>query len=193
MVKHLFICAVLWFAVAPSTAQAQFDFKQSCLELYQPVTPLKDSGEVHSPKKATVMSAIIPGLGQVYNQKYWKVGVIYAAAFGIGYGIKYNSDSMRNYQNALIAELDTLPSTVNYWYPDLSVDKIRSERNYYRKNRDRLILGAGLLYALQIIDANVDAHLREFEVNKDLAIKANPGYMILQNRVRPSFGLTLTF
>ena len=139
------------------------------------------------------MSAIIPGLGQVYNQKYWKVGFIYAAAFGIGYGIDYNNDSMQRYQRALIAELDTSAATVNTWYPNLSVDKIRSERNYYRQNRDRLILGAGLLYALQIIDANVDAHLREFEVNEDLAIKARPGYMILRNRVRPSFGLTLTF
>ncbi|MBO6516785.1 MAG: hypothetical protein JJ975_09565, partial [Bacteroidia bacterium] len=137
--------------------------------------------------------AIIPGLGQIYNKKYWKVGLIYAAGFGIGYGIQYNMDSLKNYQKALIAELDEDTSTKNLWYPYLSVDKIRSERNFYRKNRDRLILGAGLLYALQIIDANVDAHLREFEVNKDLAIKPNPGFMVQNRRVQPTLGFSLRF
>ena len=177
------------------TSQAQFNFKDKCNELnaYSLGLPLKDSGEFHSPKKATIMSAIIPGLGQVYNKKYWKVGVIYAAGFGLGYGLKINTDSLKGYQNALIAELDDDSTTINYWYPNLAVDKIRSERNYYRKTRDQMILGLGLLYVLQIIDANVDAHLREFDVNEDLAIKPQPSFMIVNRRVLPSAGFTLRF
>ncbi len=192
-IRIILVCIVFFGAIG--SVSGQLYFKQACLDLTQPYQPLplNDSNSVHNPKKATILSAIIPGLGQVYNQKYWKVGLIYAAGFGIGYGIKYNTDSLKNYQKALIALLDTFDSTENIWYPSLSVDKIRSERNFYRKNRDRLILGAGLLYALQIIDANVDAHLREFDINKDLAIKPNPGFMVLNRRVQPTLGFSLRF
>lgn len=190
--KRIFILIIV--CTFAGTTFGQFHFKQACLELndYQQVS-LKDSNEEHSPKKAAIMSAIIPGLGQVYNQKYWKVGLLYVAGFGIGYGIKYNMDSLKNYQNALIAELDEDSTTENYWYPNLAVDKIRSERDFYRKNRDRLILGAGLLYALQIIDANVDAHLREFDINEDLAVKPNPGFMVQNRQLRPTLGLSFRF
>lgn len=192
--KCHWICLVLLLFVGQA-ANAQFNFRAECMLVNQPYNqlPIKDSNEVHSPKKATIMSAIIPGLGQVYNQKYWKVGVLYGAAFAIGYGIKVNSDSLKGYQSSLIAELDTFSNTVNYLYPNLSVDKIRSERDYYRKNRDQLALAAGLLYALQIIDANVDAHLREFDVNDDLAFKPNPGFVIANNRMMPSLGFSLRF
>lgn len=177
------------------TSQAQFDFRTQCASLneYRFIPPLKDSGEVHSPKKATIMSAIIPGLGQVYNGKYWKVGLIYAVAGGLGYGLKVNIDSLKGYQSSLIAELDDDTTTINYLYSNLAVDKIKSERNYYRKTRDQMILGLGLLYILQIIDANVDAHLREFEVNEDLAIQPQPGFMIVNQRLLPSAGVRLKF
>ena len=148
---------------------------------------------MHNPKKATIMSAIIPGLGQVYNKKYWKVGLLYAAGAGLGYGLKINTDSLKGYQSSLIAELDDDSTTINYLYADLAVDKIRSERNYYRKTRDQMILGLGLLYILQIIDANVDAHLREFDVNEDLAFKPQPSFIVVNRKVLPSAGFSLRF
>lgn len=177
------------------SSQAQFDFRTQCASLneFRHLPPIKDSGEVHSPKKATIMSAIIPGLGQVYNGKYWKVGLIYAAGAGLGYGLKLNTDSLKGYQSSLIAELDDDTTTINYLYEGMAVDKIKSERNYYRKTRDQMILGLGLLYILQIIDANVDAHLREFDVNEDLAIQPKPGFMIVNQRVLPSAGFRLRF
>jgi hypothetical protein len=177
------------------TSQAQFDFKSECasLQQYQYHLPLKDSGEYHSPKKATIMSAIIPGLGQVYNGKYWKLGILYAAGGGLGYGLKINIDSLKGYQSSLVAELDDDSNTVNYLYEGMAIDKIRSERNYYRKTRDQMILGLGLLYVLQIIDANVDAHLREFDVNEDLAIKPKSGFIIVNQRILPSAGFRLRF
>ena len=176
-----------------TTANAQFDFREQCNMVQMSNSrlrssfPIQDSNEVHSPKKATIMSAIIPGLGQVYNKKYWKVGVLYAAGFGLGYGLKYNNDSLKGYQKALVQEIE---GDTNYIYPDLSRDKINSERDFYRNNRDRLILGFGLLYALQIIDANVDAHLREFDVNKDLAWKPKPSYISVNGRLSPALGLS---
>jgi len=193
MMRNVFILIVL--GIVSSSCQAQFDFRSQCamIHQYDAFVPLKDSNEVHSPKKATIMSAIIPGLGQVYNGKYWKVGLIYAAGGGLLYGLKFNTDSLKGYQSSLIAELDDDSTTTNYLYPSLAVDKIRSERNYYRKKRDQMILGMGLLYALQIIDANVDAHLREFDVNEDLAFQPKPGFIVANQRVMPSMGFRLRF
>lgn len=178
-----------------STSYAQFNFRVECAELneFKPLTPLKDSNEFHSPKKATIMSAIIPGLGQIYNKKYWKTGLIYAAGAGLGYGLKYNMDSLKGYQSSLIAVMDTIDATTNYLYKTLSQAELLRERNYYRKKRDQMILGLGLLYALQIIDANVDAHLREFDVNEDLAWKPNPGFLLANRKILPSFGFSLRF
>ncbi|MFT7592289.1 MAG: hypothetical protein ACI9UJ_002221 [bacterium] len=191
---RLFISLIIIGCVSISS-QAQFDFRTQCASLneFRYLPPIKDSGEVHSHKKATTMSAIIPGLGQVYNGKYWKVGLIYAAGAGLGYGLKLNTDSLKGYQSSLIAELDDDTTTINYLYEGMAVDKIKSERNYYRKTRDQMILGLGLLYILQIVDANVDAHLREFDVNEDLAIQPKPGFMIVNQRVLPSAGFRLRF
>lgn len=155
---------------------------------------LKDSGEVHSPKKATIMSAVIPGLGQAYNQKYWKIGIIYAGFIGLGYGYKYNNDSMKRYQQALDYRIDGDTNTIDPFYPLLSDNKIKQERNYYRTNRDRIIIGIVALYALQIIDANVDAHLKEFEINKELSLRIRPqmGFVPMAG-FRPSLCMTLSF
>ena len=146
------------------------------------------------PKRATIMSAIIPGLGQIYNEKYWKVGVIYTAGFVMGYGMKYNVDSLRRYQNALNARVDTSSATIDTRYPHLTDAKVTDERNYYRRNRDMLILGFVGVYALQIIDANVDAHLREFELNKDLTLKITPDVGLWRgNQLRTGISFKLTF
>jgi hypothetical protein len=178
-----------------SLCYGQFSFKTECAGLYDygQIAPLKDSNEVHSPKKAAIMSAFIPGLGQVYNGKYWKTGLVYVAGAGLGYALKWNNDSLKGYQSSLVGLLDDDTTTTNYLYPDLAVDKIRGERNYYRKKRDQMILGLGLLYALQIIDASVDAHLREFEINEDLAWKPRPGFILANQRVLPSVGISFHF
>lgn len=135
---------------------------------------LKDSGEIHSPKKATIMSAIVPGLGQMYNEKYWKTGIVYVGAGVLGYLYKLNTDSLRSYQVALDARIDGDPNTNDTKYAFFSDSKVISERDYYRNNRDRVIIGFVALYALQVIDANVDAHLKEFEVNEDLSLRVDP-------------------
>ena len=145
------------------------------LSFYVP-TNLRDSNEIHSPKKATIMSAIIPGLGQAYNEKYWKTGFIYLSATALGYLYKLNTDSLRDYEQALTARIDGDANTVDNKYPFFSDAKVKSERDYYRSNRDRVIIGFFALYALQIIDANVDAHLKEFEINEDLALKFDPNW-----------------
>ncbi len=155
---------------------------------------LKDSNSTSDYKRATIMSAIIPGLGQIYNEKYWKVGIIYTAGFIMGYGMKYNVDSLRQYQKALNARVDTSSATVDNWYPQLTDAKVTGERDYYRRNRDMLILGFIGVYALQIIDANVDAHLKEFEINDDLSFKISPDIQMgINNQIRTGLSFRLRF
>lgn len=153
-----------------------------------------DSG-YHSPKRATIYSAILPGLGQFYNKKYWKVGLIYGGGIALGVFLDRNLDSMNSYQNALDARLDTISGTVDNRYADLSDAKVIQERNYYRRNRDMLILGFIGLYALQVIDANVDAHLREFEINDELSMSVDPdfGYSFAQRQWNSQLRLSLHF
>lgn len=158
---------------------------------YRPDFRVRDSS-AHSPVRATVYSAIFPGLGQIYNQKYWKAGIVYAGALGLGYFFKVNSDSMKSYQRAVDARFDTSATTIDYRYSWMSDAKVLQERNYYRRNRDMLILGFIGLYALQIIDANVDAHLREFEINKDLSMKLDPDLRYMPGKDNWSVGLGIT-
>jgi len=166
-------------------------------EDYQPTStllPLRDSNSTSDYKRATIMSAIVPGLGQIYNEKYWKVGIIYTAGFIMGYGMKYNVDSLRQYQKALNARVDTSAATIDNWYPQLTDAKVTGERDYYRRNRDMLILGFIGVYALQIIDANVDAHLKEFEINEDLSFKISPDIQMgINNQIRTGLSFRLRF
>ena len=147
-----------------------------------------------NPRKATIYSAFLPGLGQIYNAKYWKAAIVYAGFAGITAGFIYNQKEYKSYQNAVNVRFDTLASTVDTRYPDLMDGTVISNRNYYRRNRDICILMYVGLYALNIIDANVDAHLQEFKINKDLSLGWQPALGISQSgRLRSTLALALTF
>jgi hypothetical protein len=125
-----------------------------------------------SPRKASIMSAIIPGLGQAYNKKYWKIPVIYGAFGGLAYVFISNNDKYNFYRTNHIAESDEDPETVNATI--LSGDQLQKEKLYYRKFRDLSAFGIGIVYIFNILDANVDAHLRTFDVSDDLGVSFRP-------------------
>lgn len=127
----------------------------------------------HSPKKAAIMSAALPGLGQIYNRKYWKLPIIYAGLGTLGYLITFNSIQYSFYRKAYLAKIDDDPLTVDE-FPFASEDGLRQRLNQHRRTRDMLIAGAMLVYALNIIDASVDAHLFEFDVSDDLSLRVEP-------------------
>lgn len=129
----------------------------------------------HSPTKATIMSAVIPGLGQIYNKKYWKVPVIYAG-FGImTYFIVTNVDEYINYKCAYIEKMNG-DTTGNYAYlvTKYSAENLLSAREYYRRNTEISILISAIWYVLNIIDATVDAHLFTYNISKDLTLRWEP-------------------
>ncbi|MBC7862673.1 MAG: hypothetical protein IAF38_06835 [Bacteroidia bacterium] len=116
-------------------------------------------------KKATVLSACFPGLGQIYNKKYWKVPVIYVVMGGLGYSILKNNTNYQRYRKALLYRADGDSTTVDEFNTKYTEDNLVTLKRSYRRYRDLSILGACLIYVIQIIDANVDGHLTNFDVD----------------------------
>jgi len=123
--------------------------------------------KIHSPAKASIMSAIFPGLGQIYNKKYWKLPIIYG---GIGYAtvmaIQNRSDFVfiRDQYVILFKENDN----------DTRLTSLQTSYEESRKTSERFYIIAGLLYVLNIVDASVDAHLFHFDVSNDLSFEFSP-------------------
>jgi len=132
-----------------------------------------DPSQLKDPKKAALYSAVLPGLGQAYNKKYWKIPLIYGGFFALGYYIDWNNDNYNLYRSALFSIIDGNDDTVNP-FPGFSESQLRQITDEFKRNRDMLVILTGVLYALNIIDAHVDAHLKEFDINEDLALSLKP-------------------
>jgi hypothetical protein len=129
----------------------------------------------HSPHKATLYSLALPGLGQAYNKKYWKIPIIYAGFAGLGYLIVTNKNQYTKYKNALEYDPND-PNAVSNEYVKLSESQLKSGRDLYRKNLDLSIILTALWWALNIVDATVDAHLFKFDVTEDLSLRVEPDF-----------------
>ncbi len=135
----------------------------------------KDSGvKKHSPTKAAIFSAVIPGAGQIYNKKYWKVPIIYGLMGTATYFMVVNRELLKDYKEDLNYATDTSSLTVPINFPNTSTENLAANRDFRKQNRDYAIIAMGLVYALNIIDATVDAHLFEFNVNQKLSGKIEP-------------------
>lgn len=153
-------------------------------------TGIFDSTGWDHAKKATVLALVLPGAGQIYNKKYWKAGIVYAGVGGLIYMYKWNSDSLRHYQTIYTSKI-TADTTAVDLAPLRSDASIKNERDFHRRYRDISIIGFVALYALQAIDANVDAHLKEFRVNKDLSMKVTPDIYAVKPGLGRYNGLTV--
>ena len=134
-------------------------------------------------RKASLMSAILPGLGQAYNKKYWKIPIIYAGIGGFGYMFLNNNKQYNLYRSNVRAYNDGDSTTVPSM-PQYSSDQSQILKLEYRKFRDFAVIGFSIIYLINIIDANVDAHLKTFDVSDDLSIHISPW----QNTYRTSNG-----
>jgi hypothetical protein len=143
----------------------------------------KDLTNVHSPKVASICSAIIPGLGQVYNKKIWKVPIIYVGLGTLLYYLDRNNTRYRDYKELI--GIDTLiieGKTITGSELDGYKTKFRVYRDSYRRSRDLDIIGIAAIYILNIIDANVDANLYDYDVSDKLSFHWEPAYMKLDNK-----------
>ena len=138
----------------------------------------------HDPRKATLYSTFCPGLGQIYNHKYWKLPLVYAAVGIPAYFYFDNKSWYKKCQYALAAILDTPISPAKLAKVDPKLrsfvssgddNTLRSARNEYRKDQDYSVIFFLLFWGLQIVDATVDAHLMDFDVSTDLTLHLQDG------------------
>ncbi|MEP6616749.1 MAG: DUF5683 domain-containing protein [Ginsengibacter sp.] len=147
-----------------------------------------------NPRKATFRSAIIPGWGQAYNKKYWKIPIIYAALGTTGGIFFYNLTIYKLLKQAVIYKSDTIPGNdalIDPRFINLSLESIRTYRNNYRQNIDYSVLFFLIFWGLNVVDATVDAHLKSFDVGNDLGLKIKPGYNYVTHTPGITFLLSL--
>lgn len=143
--------------------------------------------------KAAIYSALLPGAGQVYNKSYWKVPVLYGGIAALAYFIDFNQRNYTTFRKAYIYrnDLDTT-TTSSDDLSNYSNDDLLVRRDYYRRNRDFCYIIAGVVYVLNIIDAYVDAHLKDFDVSDDLSLHTHP-YFNIDGTGSPVAGISLCF
>jgi hypothetical protein len=163
------------------------------------------------PHRATMLAIALPGLGQIYNRKYWKVPVVYVGFGAILYAANYNGSRYNTHLKAYQDLTDAFPETRSYlelkgleevdpddfdqylnpssysWYKD----RILRSVDYYRKYRDLSYIGIALWYMVSILDANVDASLFNYDVSDDLDIEIGPVQVPLEGQVTQGLGVTM--
>jgi len=140
--------------------------------------------KVYDPKVAARRSAIIPGWGQIYNKKYWKLPIVYGGLGVTGYIFVNNIKIYKEYKFAYSARIKAQPPTLDSTdyneldniYKVLSPNSIRSARDEFRRYVDYSALIFILLWGLNVVDAAVDAHLKNFDISPDLSLQVRPGY-----------------
>ena len=185
----LFLCLIVF---SPSRSFAQQDSTESAPTENATAKALKKAKHkaiYGDARKATIMSACLPGLGQIYNRKYWKAPIIYAALGGLVYWGIDNQNKYQYYSDNLRLEAATGSNNTPYNQDQLTVLK-----NQNKKYRDYAIMGSALVYLLNVVDANVDAHLKTFDVSNDLSLHIKPysdfGY---RNTIHSGLTFQLTF
>lgn len=190
--------AFFLFLILSGSYSALSQVKKKKIEINPADSSLLES---HSPGKASLYSAILPGLGQFYNKKYWKIPIVYAGFGTLGYSVTYNQRGFTKYKKAYIDFTDELPETQSYldliggnldpvdFDPVLHPDtydsqqeqwfskQLRKNMDYSRRNRDLSYIGLIGWYLLNIVDATVDAHLFDYDIGDDLSLKVEPRLM----------------
>ena len=153
------------------------------------------------PTKAVWFAALFPGLGQVYNRRYWKLPIVVGGYLGLAYATSWNNGMLRDYTKAYTDLLDKDPDTRSYMdlfapgVKEENLDKtwlqnvINSRRNYFRRNRDLCIICMIGVYLIAMVDAYVDASLSHFDITPDLTVDLAPALIQDGRNTRPSVGL----
>lgn len=158
-------------------------------------TAPKDSSDWrqrHSPGRATLFSAVLPGAGQLYNRKYWKAPLVWGALGTSLYFVQRNGKEFRRYKDAYIAVTDGDPSTSDEFNGRVSAQQLLDVTDTYRKWRDMSYIAVGLIYVLNIVDASVDANFVRFDVSRDLTLGLGPSWD-LTGQGAPGVSLNLAF
>jgi hypothetical protein len=173
---------------------------------------------VVSPIKATMLAAAFPGMGQIYNRKYWKIPIVYAGFGALGYSIVFNTQNFNTYLSGYQDLTDDIAETNSYadllkntpytpeqidkalgsdeYDPQIAAwieDQLKNAVYYYRRYRDLSYIGVALWYIITIVDANVDASLADFDVGDNLSINIEPVALHTMGSSGFGMGIRLTF
>ena len=188
----------------PVEVEAEMEGDTIKTVLVHPNSPYGLNGERFfnpDPTRAVWMSVLFPGLGQVYNRRYWKLPIIVGGFMALGYGTTWNNGQYQDYSQAYRDLLDNDPSSnsyMNFFPPNTdegSLDKtwltnvMKSRKDFYRRNRDLCIIAMVGVYLLCIVDAYVDASLAHFDISPDLSMDVAPTLMIQPGHTKPGVGL----
>lgn len=159
--------------------------------------PMPDSLRFNpDPGRALWLSALCPGLGQIYNRRFWKLPIVVGAFVGLAYGTSWNQRMLNDYTRAYRDAVDDDPDTRSYmdFYPPTTKEEdinmewlqraLKNKKNYYRRYRDICILSMVGVYLINLIDAYVDASLAHFDISPDLSMNVKPAIV-----TRPDAGL----
>ncbi len=149
---------------------------------------LKEEYNPLAPATAAFYSAVLPGLGQAYNKKYWKIPIIYA---GMGAGIYFYIQNTEDYNRFRDAYKRRLAGFEDDEFQGISDSRLRDAQKTAGRNKNVSIIVSIVFYMLNIIDANVDAHLRQYNISEDLTLQ--PNIKVDPVNTVPNYGLTLTF
>jgi hypothetical protein len=189
-IKAITLLVFLFVSVLAFSQDKKKEKKKDSTVLVKKTMNHYDSAlKAHSPKKAAIRSAIIPGLGQIYNKKYWKLPIVYGGLGFAGGIFIYNLGEYRDTRfayrvkyNMRVNRTDSaLYSQIKPKLKPLSEESLRFYRNQYRRDIDYSALFMLLLWGLNVVDAAVDAHLNSFDVSPDLSLKFKAGHSELAN------------
>lgn len=153
------------------------------------------------PMRAVWLSALFPGLGQIYNRRYWKLPIVVGGYVGLFYATTWNSNMLADYQRAYLDIMDSDPTTNSYMdffssaYKEEDIDKdwltsvLKQRKDYYRQYRDLCIICMIGLYAICMIDAYVDAQLYHFDVSPDISMQWQPAVIPTGRSALPAVGV----
>jgi hypothetical protein len=185
------VFTVFIILISLATAKAQDTIPP---QLYEP-SPYTVSSEAHSAHKATIYSLVLPGLGQAYNKKYWKIPIIYAGFGVLAYSFKINNDETKKFTEAYryVINNDTFPIDNEYVtrYPD--PNNLLQGREFYRRRVELTVIFTAVWYILNVLDATVDAHFFDYDISDNLSLRLEPVFMMPSGRPdRYASGLRLS-
>jgi len=186
MKKPLFISCILIFIIQYSIFNCNAQTDTIALQ------PVKTRD--HSPKKASWL-ALIPGAGQIYNKKYWKLPIVYGGLGSTGFLIYYYGNQTSIYRKEYVLRANEIEEGRNPALENMSTDAILVQRNFYRKNMEICVAACAIVYALSILDASVDAHLFYYDVSDNLSLGVKPkiDYNPINRATTPSLALIVKF
>ncbi|HLF45157.1 MAG TPA: DUF5683 domain-containing protein [Chitinophagaceae bacterium] len=200
--KFIFPAAILFLFVIPVSGIAQDSLaKTETISSKKEKKKAQDKIDttINYPKIAATRSAILPGLGQIYNKKYWKLPFVYGGLGITALVFNYNLKNYKDLKQAYIGKFNARqnpPDSTEYFKINpkllpLSEESLRFNRDQFRRNADYSVLIFAIIWGLNILDAAVDAHLKTFDVSEDLSLKIKPGHSSMAGTNGISLVLTI--